>query len=159
MSSFNNRTKSKKKQKSAFTTNSGQRSAPKALELFSEDYAPILIVDDTVFNIMILSNLLQNTYNVKSDQAESGQVAIMKCKHRIDMGQEAYRLIIMDINMPGMDGVVATKNIRGIFDPYVAERGQKDYQIVAHTALPEDQFGNCQEKGFDAFMPKPIDSK
>ena len=30
--------------------------------------------------------------------------------------------------------------------------------IVAHTAIPEDQFGDCQEKGFDAFMQKPIDN-
>jgi CheY-like chemotaxis protein len=44
----------------------------------------------------------------------------------------------MDINMPGMDGVVATKKIREIFTPYVEMRGQKDHLIVAHTALPED---------------------
>ena len=40
--------------------------------------------------------------------------------------------------MPGMDGVVATKKIRELLDPYVTKRGQKDYTIVAHTALPED---------------------
>ena len=44
----------------------------------------------------------------------------------------------MDINMPCMDGVVATKKIREILNPYVEKRGQKDYLIVAHTALPED---------------------
>ncbi len=30
--------------------------------------------------------------------------------------------------------------------------------IVAHTAIPEDQFGDTQLKGFDAFLQKPIDN-
>ena len=59
--------------------------------------------------------------------------------------------------MPGMDGVVTTQKIRQFNDAYVKKRQQKDYMIVAHTAIPKDQFGNCQEKGFDAFMQKPID--
>lgn len=126
--------------------------------VFTEDYAPVLIVDDTVFNIMILQNIFLINHKIKTDQAISGEEAIMKCKQRITLGQEAYRLIVMDINMPGMDGVVATKKIREIFDPYVKKRGQKDYTIVAHTALPEEQFGDCTEKGFDAFMQKPIDN-
>lgn len=65
-------------------------------------------------------------------------------------------MIIMDINMPGMDGVVATQKIRDIVDPYVS---RSQYIIVAHTALPEEQFGNAKEKGFDGFIEKPIDNK
>lgn len=60
--------------------------------------------------------------------------------------------------MPGMDGVVTTQKIRAIFDNYVKEKKQKHYLIVAHTALPEEQFGNPNEKGFDGFMQKPIDN-
>ena len=62
----------------------------------------------------------------------------------------------MDINMPeGMDGVQTTSKIRKIFDPYTESRGQQ-YFVVAHTALPEDQFGDFREKGFDGFMQKPL---
>lgn len=56
--------------------------------------------------------------------------------------------------MPSMDGVEATSIIREFTDDYVKKRGQKDYLIIAHTALPEDQFGDPKEKGFDGFMQK-----
>ena len=81
----------------------------------------------------------------------------MKCKQKVQRNVEAYRFIIMDINMPGMDGVVTTKQIREFTDQYVKKRGQKEYIIVAHTAIPQDQFGNASEKGFDGFLQKPID--
>ena len=40
--------------------------------------------------------------------------------------------------MPGMDGVVTTSQIRQFTDGYVKKRGQKEFMIVAHTAIPED---------------------
>ena len=52
----------------------------------------------------------------------------------------------MDINMPSMDGVKATSIIRELSDDYVKKRGQKDFLIIAHTAIPEDQFGDFKEK-------------
>ena len=55
--------------------------------------------------------------------------------------------------MPEMDGVEATKRIRSLFGPTV-----KPELIVAHTAIPEEQFGDCFSKGFDGFMIKPIDN-
>ena len=78
----------------------------------------------------------------------------MKCRQRIQNNQDAYRLIVMDINMPGMDGVATTAKIREIFGPYVEKRGQKHHLIVAHTALPEDQFGDYRARGFDGFLQK-----
>ena len=83
----------------------------------------------------------------------------MKCQQRVARAHDAYRLTIMDINMPGMDGAEATSKIREFTDDYVKRRGQRDYLIIAHTAIPEDQFGDYREKGFDGFLPKAAGSE
>ena len=101
--------------------------------------------------------LLKSKYQIDTDQAVSGEEAIMMCQQRSAKNHESYKMIIMDINMPGMDGVVATSKIREFNDPYVKRIEQKDYMIVAHTAIPEDQFGDFKQKGFDGFLHKPID--
>lgn len=54
--------------------------------------------------------------------------------------------------MPEMDGVVATSNIRQFNDDYVKSIKQEDHIIIAHTAIPEDQFGDYKSKGFDGFL-------
>ena len=87
------------------------------------------------------------------DQAISGEEAVMKCRQRMEKGIDMYNLIIMDINMPGMDGVETTKALRQFLDTYVRDRNQK-CMIVAHTALPEYQFGDYKAKGFDDFLQK-----
>jgi hypothetical protein len=47
--------------------------------LDNEDLSPVLIVDDTVFNIKILEMIFQSKYKITADQAVSGEEALMKC--------------------------------------------------------------------------------
>lgn len=63
-----------------------------------------------------------------------------------------YKLIFMDINMPGLNGVSTTQYIR----EFLREKDLNQPCIVAHTAIPPDQFGEHKEKGFDEFLGKPV---
>ncbi|CDW71321.1 multi-sensor hybrid histidine kinase [Stylonychia lemnae] len=117
----------------------------------------ILVVDDTVFNVEIISMLLQQLFAITIDSAYSGQQAIQRIIERIENinqnpSQQMYSLILMDINMSGMDGVQATKIIRNRFGKYISNH----CRIYAYTAIPQSQFGDYSQKGFDGFLPKPL---
>ena len=83
----------------------------KAKECLCE--STVLIVDDNFFNLIPLELILRETFGLNSDKALNGQEAVMKfANHNI---QEKpcrcgvrYRLVLMDLNMPVMDGYEAT---------------------------------------------------
>jgi CheY-like chemotaxis protein len=76
-------------------------------------------VDDNIFNIVTIQTVLSTIYNVLSDKAMNGQEAIDvillreqeigKSKCRYSHKRAGYRLILMDCNMPILDGFEATK--------------------------------------------------
>ena len=77
----------------------------------------ILIVDDQSFNIQALLIILKYNVGLDTDlyckSALSGQQAIDILTHDLQInGRSKYTLILMDCNMPGMDGFETTKNIR-----------------------------------------------
>lgn len=103
----------------------------------------ILVVEDNSFNqTVILAQLSKLGY--QADLVEDGQQAVQAVKHR------AYSLILMDCEMPVMDGFEATRQIRAL--------GFVDVYIVALTAHAIS--GNrtkCLEAGMDFFFSKPLD--
>ncbi len=60
-----------------------KQKSPISERLDSDDLSPVLIVDDTVFNIKILQMIFQSKYKITADQAVSGEEAVMKCKQRV----------------------------------------------------------------------------
>ena len=107
---------------------------------------PILLVEDNDLNQIIAKKLLEKK-GLQVDVANNGQEAIEK----LQTGD--YELILMDIQMPVMDGVTATKEIRkmGKF---------KDLPIIAMTAhaMSGDKEKSL-EAGMDDHVTKPIDMK
>ncbi|MBF0275307.1 MAG: response regulator, partial [Nitrospinae bacterium] len=104
--------------------------------------ASVLLVEDNVINQQVAMELLEQA-GLKVDLAENGQEGVEKaCKNK-------YDLVLMDMQMPVMDGVEATRRIR--------ERGLKDLPIVAMTANAlETDRKRTMEAGMNAHLTKPI---
>jgi signal transduction histidine kinase/CheY-like chemotaxis protein len=106
----------------------------------------ILIVEDNAVNQLVAVRLVQKL-GYQTDSARNGQEAL-DCVSATD-----YLLILMDCQMPVMDGIDATREIRR------RENGRRT-PIVALTAraMKEDE-AHCIEAGMDSFLSKPIDNK
>ncbi len=109
----------------------------------------ILLVEDNELNQEIAVEILQKAGFVM-DVADDGQVAVEKMK-AVSPGQ--YDLILMDIQMPIMNGYEATKQIRALGNPALAK-----IPIIAMTANAfEEDRKAAYEAGMDGHIAKPID--
>lgn len=125
----------------------------------------VLVVDDNIFNIMAVKTLIQSDadFEIECDQALNGRLALEAVEKREALvaegcrcgkGKANYRLVLMDCNMPVMDGFEATKAIR----KYLSEKGAKQPFNVALTAYNTSGFEEkCREAGMDRFLAKPLD--
>lgn len=107
----------------------------------------ILVVEDIEINREILLNVLEET-GVKTDQAENGQVAI----NLIESNPDKYDLILMDVQMPVMDGLEATRQIRRM-----ENESARTLPIIAMTAnaFKEDEEISL-EAGMNGHLAKPL---
>ena len=106
----------------------------------------LLLVEDYVGNIVILSYLLDGL-KCRYDVARTGLEALNKWK------DGRYDLVLMDVQMPEMDGFTATSQIRRM----EAEKGMPRTPVIGMTAhaLVGDK-EKCIEAGMDAYLSKPI---
>ncbi len=109
----------------------------------------ILLVEDNEINLEIETDILEELGFV-IDTAEDGSIAVQKVAAS-KPGE--YALILMDIQMPVMDGRQATEKIRSLDDPVLAH--------IPIIALSADGFESDKrrsiESGMDAHLTKPID--
>ncbi len=76
----------------------------KLYEIFPEK-SYILATDDTPFNLIVLQKLLSKCKNIVFHTAENGQKCIEKTLNFKQNENQYYRLFLMDLNMPVMDGI------------------------------------------------------
>ena len=111
----------------------------------------VLIAEDMDVNWEIIHTLLE-MYGIKSERAENGKIAVEKLRN-IEPAQ--YDVVFMDIQMPEMNGLEATRNIRKLENPYAA-----GIPIIAMTADAfSENVAECLEAGMNGHIAKPIDIK
>ncbi|MDD0853829.1 ATP-binding protein [Halobacteriovorax sp. GB3] len=106
----------------------------------------ILVVEDNDINIKVLKMVLKN-FNQDCDISKNGQLAVEATTNK------EYDLIFMDMQMPVMDGISATKIIRTLDKG----RSPRIYALTAN-AFEEDR-KRCFDAGMNGFLTKPIRSE
>ena len=122
----------------------------------ADDYSDIagmriLIAEDNDINWEIISAML-DMFGIITERAENGRICV-------DMMREAepgsYALIFMDVQMPEMNGLEATRNIRMLDDPWAS-----GIPIVAMTADAfSENIAECLDAGMNGHIAKPVDIK
>ncbi|MBN2373973.1 response regulator [bacterium] len=106
----------------------------------------ILLAEDYKNSRLIIQSLLKK-YPYHIDIAENGATAIDKFK------QERYDIVLMDMQMPFVDGYIATREIK----KWEAEKGLKPTPVIAITAYAtKDEIQKSLDAGADAHLSKPI---
>jgi two-component system sensor histidine kinase/response regulator len=106
----------------------------------------LLIVEDVAVNREVLVDMLGDV-GLKVDTAENGEIALIMAKAVV------YDLILMDVQMPVMDGLTATRAFRQL-------PGYADTPILALTASAFDEDRQrCMDAGMDDFLSKPVRSE
>ena len=127
------------------------------------------MADDNEFNLVTFKQIIKN-YNLEADGACNGQEAVEKFRQSLRCCP--YRVVFMDVNMPIMDGLEATRQIRETLRQYAESahyqesrlkselegRRVEQIPIVALTAndtILERQ--RCLDSGMSSFLSKPPD--
>ena len=106
--------------------------------------ARVLLVEDNLINQQVASELLRNA-GLQVEISDDGQQAVQR------LASERFDLVLMDMQMPRLDGLAATRQIRAL-------PGLAGLPIVAMTAnVGADDRQRCLDAGMSDFLAKPID--
>ncbi len=103
----------------------------------------ILLVEDNPFNQQVAKELLENI-SVNVTVANNGQEALL------ELGKKTFDIVLMDVQMPVMDGYEATRQIRA-----TPELSSQCVIAMTANAMAEDRH-RCLSAGMDDFITKPI---
>ena len=131
---------SKKPKMKPVETVSKSQTAPN----YADKGLKILLVEDHVINQKVILGILKSL-GLNADLAQNGQEAIAAIKNI------TYDMVFMDVQMPVLDGISATRQIRGF------EEDKKHTLIIAMTAnaMSGDK-DKCLAAGMDDYLSKPI---
>ncbi len=106
--------------------------------------APVLLVEDDLINAQVTADLLRLA-GLEVDVVHTGERALLSLANR------RYALVLMDVRLPGMDGVAATQALRAL-------PGGNQVPVVALTAMAfVGDRRHCLAAGMDDYLTKPVE--
>ncbi len=127
-------------------TNAEAELTTEILELDNDiKHIKVLVVEDMALNQLLMKTLLDD-FGFERDIAANGKVAIEKLENK------SYDIILMDLQMPEMNGFIATEYIRKIMHSKIP--------IIALTAdVTTADLAKCKAVGMNDYISKPIDER
>jgi len=112
----------------------------------------VLVVEDIALNQLLMKTLLEE-FGFELDVANNGKIAIEKLSHMNSFGEgNNYDIILMDLQMPEMNGFEATD--------YIRNKMKLDIPILALTAdVTTVDLQKCKAVGMNDYISKPVDEK
>ncbi len=108
----------------------------------------VLVAEDNRTNQVVIQGMLRR-FGIQAELVENGEQAIAACRR----ARPGFDLILMDCEMPVMDGYVATREIRRL----ESAEGRGRVPIVAISAhVTQHHIDNCYAAGMDDHIPKPL---
>jgi len=135
-----------------YSPNPGRRARNRTTMQDDSIMPSVLIVDDEVFNIMVIENFCK-TKNIATERAFDGKEAIHKIKSSIKDGESSFKVIFMDVNMPVMDGYETTHEIQNM----VKDKKMGNVVVIGVTAyVSQEMIDKCYESGMSEVLNKPL---
>jgi signal transduction histidine kinase/DNA-binding response OmpR family regulator len=108
----------------------------------------VLVAEDNRTNQVVIQGLLRR-FGIQAELVENGEQALAACRR----ARPAFNLVLMDCEMPVMDGYVATREIRRL----ESAEGRARVPIIAISAhVTQHHIDNCYAAGMDDHIPKPL---
>jgi CheY-like chemotaxis protein len=121
-----------------------QEPAIRPIDTVASDALAILLVEDNAANRRIVE-LMINELGLRADVAANGLIAIEAARER------HYDVILMDLQMPGVNGFEATRQIR-----VEQQRGARSTIIALTANVVEGEEARCRAAGMDGYLAKPL---
>ena len=136
--------------RSVIRSTSRQSQQRQLITAIASDYPlSLLLAEDNPVNQKMMRMFLKKL-GYEAELANNGEEVLDSCRARISRGEAPHDVILMDVNMDGMDGIECTRRLR-------SEASGARVYIIAQTANANTESKQkCLDVGMNSFLPKPV---